>query len=188
MVSLSDKGDQVREIIRIWENNLATVDRRLKLLDKLERQRKVKVEASPFVKFHSDFVGQLLMSESFGMSQARASINWMVTGDFGLFTPEETLDAVYPNVLLTCINPLHTRAVNFYQADLLADELSHYEAWISEAEPEDELVYAPHAIDSPFQVIRCSDPLTSNVILALCRIGIQMRLFQRITEPPRMSA
>lgn len=154
-MSLSDKGDKVKEIIKIWENNLATVDRRLRLLDKLERQRKAKVEASPFVKFHSDFVGQLLMSESLGISQARASNNWMVTGDFGL-SLEEALDSAYPNVLLTCINPLHKRAGEFYNfADHLSDEVAKYSSWIFEAEKEDELVFAPHAIDSPFQVL-CS--------------------------------
>ena len=37
-----------------------------------------------FAKFHNDFMGQLLMSDSLGVAQARASDHWIVTGDFAL--------------------------------------------------------------------------------------------------------
>ena len=86
--------------------------------------------------------------------QARASTQWMVHSDFGLTTIENQ-DTSYPNVLLTCINPLNSMlAEQFYpQPELLDHEISNY-SWMLEVDPEDQLIFAPHAIDSPFQVRR----------------------------------
>ena len=66
----------------------------------------------------------------------------------------------YPNILLTCINPLNsTLAEQFYfqqnTGSALEQEISNYSDWIYEAERNDELIFAPHAIDSPFQVYAC---------------------------------
>ena len=49
-----------------------------------------------FVKFHQDFTSQLLMSDTLGVAQARASENWMVTGDFALGN-QILEDTSYPN-------------------------------------------------------------------------------------------
>ena len=115
------------------------------------------------------FQGQLLMSETSGIAQARASNQWMVNGDFGFDLEagghwQLLEDTAYPNVLLTCINPLNsTMAQQFYSAtDTVSDkagdnsaleqEIGNYSDWIYEAERNDELIFAPHAIDSPFQV------------------------------------
>ena len=46
-------------------------------------------------------------------------------------------------------------AEQFYSKEnqeALEQEISNYSDWIYEAERNDELIFAPHAIDSPFQV------------------------------------
>ena len=59
----------------------------------------------------------------------------------------------YPNVLLTCINPLNDDLSSKVYSEMpLEREIINYSEWIYEAEREDELIFAPHAIDSPFQV------------------------------------
>ena len=109
------------------------------------------------------------MSEDHAMAQARASNQWTVHGDFGLTAQHEATpglaglggleDTAYPNLLLTCINPLNGRlASDFYEAGGEAEEpldleISKYSGWIYEAgDRDDDLVLASHAIDSPFQV------------------------------------
>ena len=49
-----------------------------------------------FVKFQSDFVAQLLMSDSLGVAQARAFNDWLITGDFALGSLLVE-DTSYPN-------------------------------------------------------------------------------------------
>jgi hypothetical protein len=136
----------------MWSDNVASVDRRLRLLERMQKVRQAKMNGEPFIRFHSDFVGQLLMSESLGISQAKASNNWMVTGEFGL-TPnnESVMDTAFPNALLTCANPIGPIADFFYDVDSMDRELVQSSGWLLEVDPEDDLVFAPHAIDSPFQ-------------------------------------
>ena len=47
-------------------------------------------------------------------------------------------------------------AEQFYSKEnkeALEQEISNYSDWIYEAERNDDLIFAPHAIDSPFQVV-----------------------------------
>ena len=69
--SVELKGDEtkVKGIIQVWLNNVASIDRRLRLLEKMQKEHEAKISAQPFVRFHSDFVGQLLMSESLGIAK-----------------------------------------------------------------------------------------------------------------------
>ena len=64
----------------------------------------------------------------------------------------------YPNILLTCVNPLHPKASEFYDQRHIDSELLKYKIWLQDAEvdDEDELIFASHAIDSPFQVSHSS--------------------------------
>ena len=73
--SVELKGDEakVKGIIQVWLNNVASIDRRLRLLEKMQKEHEAKISAQPFVRFHSDFVGQLLMSESLGIAKV---ISW----------------------------------------------------------------------------------------------------------------
>ena len=83
--------------------------------------------------------------------QAKASNHWMVTGDFGFAGVTEEL--VFPNVLLTCVNPLNEKlSKQFYPGQEMARELEKCSDWIDAIDPFDDLIFAPHAIDSPFQV------------------------------------
>ena len=78
----------------------------------------------------------------------------MVTGDFGFSEVNEELH--YPNVLLTCINPLNNdMASDMYDKAEIGQELEKCSDWIDSIDPSDDLIFAPHAIDSPFQVKAC---------------------------------
>lgn len=148
-----DAGDtRIKAIIGLWLENVATIDRRLRLLSKMQTMRKAKVSSMPFVRFHSEFVGQLLMSQDKALAKAKATTQWVVSGDFALTDFD---DHDYPNVLLTCVNPLlkdDLVSKVYQQSPAFDKEISQYK-WLHETvDAEDQLVFAPHAIDSPFQV------------------------------------
>ena len=55
MVDLIDPEGLVKAVIKVWFDNVASIDRRLRLLDKMQVLRKAKVSSMPFVRFHSEF-------------------------------------------------------------------------------------------------------------------------------------
>lgn len=70
-VELKGEEAKVKAIIQVWLDNVASIDRRLRLLEKMQKEHEAKISAQPFVRFHSDFVGQLLMSESLGIAKVK---------------------------------------------------------------------------------------------------------------------
>ena len=169
-MELHDPEQKVKAILEIWLENMVSIDRRLRLLSKMQKVRKAKISDPKFVRFHQDFVGQLLMSEKAAIAKARATNQWIASGNFG-FTNQvrlkdfstillqnvnlnQELDLSYPNLLLTCVNPLNSALAEkaYPNQQALEREIINYSTWIYEAEQDDQLIFAPHAIDSPFQV------------------------------------
>ena len=58
---LDDPGGKVKKIIKIWLDNVASVDRRLRLLDKMQKMRKAKMSTMTMVRFHSEFQGRVII-------------------------------------------------------------------------------------------------------------------------------
>ena len=68
---LPESEAKVKAIIQVWLDNVASIDRRLRLLDKMQKEHEAKISEKAFVGFHSDFVGQLLMSETLGIAKVK---------------------------------------------------------------------------------------------------------------------
>ncbi len=83
-LELSDPERKVLEILKLWSRNISNLEDQETLKESMEKTRKAKISAESFVRFHSDFMGLLLMSENRGIAQV-VTLHFTVINVFHYF-------------------------------------------------------------------------------------------------------
>ncbi len=68
-IEIHDHTSNVIKVLKVWLKNLENQEDQERLKESTEKVRKAKISADSFVRFHSDFMGLLLMSENRGIAQ-----------------------------------------------------------------------------------------------------------------------